>query len=231
MMAPASQAMKLLFDQAVSSPDHSVSAGRFDSGGRSLPAEMLPATLPYAGVSFTLGPANGFNAMIARGQTIQLPAGSFTRVYLLAAASEGDQRATFRVGTTPVDLTVQDWGGYIGQWDNRIWKSREEPVPPRQGMPAPAPGTPPRMRTVTEYAGLTPGFVKRTPVAWFSSHRHASDGSNDPYAFAYLYAYAIDVPAGATTLTLPINERIKILAVTVSDETTFARPAQPLYDK
>ncbi len=231
MMAPASQAVKLLFDQAVSSPDHSVSAGRFDSGGRSLPAEMLPATLPYAGVSFTLGPANGFNAMIARGQTIQLPAGSFTRVYLLAAASEGDQRATFRVGTTPVDLTVQDWGGYIGQWDNRIWKSREEPVPPRQGMPAPAPGTPPRMRTVTEYAGLTPGFVKRTPVAWFSSHRHASDGSNDPYAFAYLYAYAIDVPAGATTLTLPINERIKILAVTVSDETTFARPAQPLYDK
>jgi len=231
MMAPASQAVKLLFDQAVSSPDHSVSAGRFDSGGGSLPAEMLPATLPYAGVSFTLGPANGFNAMIARGQTIQLPAGSFTRVYLLAAASEGDQRATFRVGTTPVDLTVQDWGGYIGQWDNRIWKSREEPVPPRQGMPAPAPGTPPRMRTVTEYAGLTPGFVKRTPVAWFSSHRHASDGSNDPYAFAYLYAYAIDVPAGATTLTLPTNERIKILAVTVSDETTFARPARPLYDK
>lgn len=231
MMAPASQAVKLPFDQAVSSPDHSVSAGRFDSGGRSLPAEMLPATLPYAGVSFTLGPTNGFNAMIARGQTIQLPAGSFTRVYLLAAASEGDQRATFRVGTTPVDLTVQDWGGYIGQWDNRIWKSREEPAPPRQGMPAPAPGTPPRMRTVTEYAGLTPGFVKRTPVAWFSSHRHASDGSNDPYAFAYLYAYAIDVPAGATTLTLPINERIKILAATVSDETTFARPAQPLYDK
>ena len=231
MMAPASQAVKLLFDQAVSSPDHSVSAGRFDSGGRSLPAEMLPATLPYAGVSFTLGPTNGFNAMIARGQTIQLPAGSFTRVYLLAAASEGDQRATFRVGTTPVDLTVQDWGGYIGQWDNRIWKSREKPVPPRQGMPAPAPGTPPRMRTVTEYAGLTPGFVKRTPVAWFSSHRHASDGSNDPYAFAYLYAYAIDVPAGATTLTLPTNERIKILAATVSDETTFARPAQPLYDK
>jgi hypothetical protein len=226
---PASQPVKLTFDQAVASADRSVSGGRFDSGGRSLPAEMLPPTLPYSGITFVLGPASGLNAIAGRGQTIQLPAGAFTRVYLLAAA-DGDQKAAFRVGTTPVDLTIQDWGGYLGQWDNRIWKSHEEPVPPRQGQPTPAPGTPPRMRTVTEFAGLTPGFVKRTPVAWFASHRHASDGSNDPYAYSYLYAYAIDIPAGATTLTLPANERIKILAVTVSDETAVARPAAPLYD-
>ncbi|HEX7486571.1 MAG TPA: glycoside hydrolase family 38 C-terminal domain-containing protein [Vicinamibacterales bacterium] len=226
---PSHQAVKLTFDQAVASTDRSVSGGRFDSAGRSLPAEMLPATLPYAGITFALGPANRFNAIGARGQTIQLPAGTFTRVYLLAAA-DGDQMATFRVGATPIDLTIQDWSGYIGQWDNRIWKSREEPAPPRQGQPAPAPGTPPRMRTVTEYAGLTPGFVKRTPVAWFASHRHASDGSNDAYAYSYLYAYAIDIPAGATTLTLPMNERVKILAVTVSDEGAFARPAAALYD-
>ncbi len=73
---PASQAVKLAYDQPVASTDRSVSGGRFDSGGRSLPAEMLPASLPFAGVTFTLGPANGFNAMVARGQTIQLPAGA-----------------------------------------------------------------------------------------------------------------------------------------------------------
>jgi alpha-mannosidase len=227
---PSSQAVRLTYDQAVASTDRSVSGGRFDSSGRSLPAEMLPPSLPYAGIAFTLGPESTFNAVLARGQTIQLPAGTFTRVYLLAAASEGDQRATFRIGTTPVELTIQDWGGYVGQWDNRIWKTREEPAPPRQGQPAPAPGTPPRMRTVTEFAGLTPGFIKRAPVAWFASHRHASDGSNDAYAYSYLYAYAIDIPAGATTLTLPVNERIKILAMTVSDETQSVRPAAPLYD-
>jgi alpha-mannosidase len=227
---PVSQAVRLAFDQPVASADHSVSGGRFDSGGRSLPAEMLPTNLPFAGITFTLGPANGFNAVLGRGQTIQLPTGTFTRVYLLAAASEGDQRATFRLGTTPVELTIQDWSGYVGQWDNRIWKSHEEPAPPRQGQPAPPPGTPPRMRTVTEFAGLTPGFIKRTPVAWFASHRHASDGTNDAYAYSYLYAYAIDIPAGATTLTLPVNERIKILAMTVSNETAQARPAAPLYD-
>jgi alpha-mannosidase len=226
---PTFQAVILPFDQAVASRDHSVSEGRFDSGGRSLPAEMLPATLAYGGIAFTLGPPTGFNAVVARGQTIQVPSGSFTRLYLLAAA-DGDQRATFKLGPTPVVLTIQDWGGYIGQWDNRIWKSHEEPVPPRPGQPAPPPGTPPRMRTVEEFAGLTPGFIKRTPVAWFASHRHASDGSNDAYAYSYLYAYAIDIPAGATTLTLPMNERIKLLAVTVSNEGAPVLPAAPLYD-
>jgi alpha-mannosidase len=227
---PVSQALKLSFDQPVASTDRSVSGGRFDSSGRSLPAEMLPANLPYGGITFSLGPATAFNAMVARGQTIQLPAGNYTRVYLLAASDNGDQRASFRLGTTPVELTIQDWGGYVGLWDNRIWKSREEPAPPRQGQPAPPPGTPQRMRTVTEFAGLTPGFVKPASVAWFASHRHAADGSNDPYAYCYLYAYAIDIPAGATTLTLPTNERIKVLAVTVSDEATPARPVAPLYD-
>jgi alpha-mannosidase len=227
---PASQAVRLAYDQPVASTDRSVSGGRFDSSGRSLPAEMLPASLPYAGISFTLGPPSAFNAMVARGQTIQLPAGAFTRVYVLAASENGDQRATFRVGANPIDLTIQDWGGYVGQWDNRIWKSREEPAPPRQGQPAPPPGTPQRMRTVTEFAGLTPGFIKPASVAWFASHRHSADGSNDAYAYCYLYAYAIDIPAGATTLTLPTNERIKILAVTVSDEAAPARPAAPLVD-
>jgi alpha-mannosidase len=86
------------------------------------------------------------------------------------------------------------------------------------------------MRTVMDFAGLTPGYIKRAPVAWFASHRHATDGSNDPYAYAYLFAYTIDVPAGAKTLTLPTNERIRILAITVANEGPLVRPAQPLYD-
>ena len=208
--------MTLAFDQAVASVDRSVSGGRFDSGGRSLPAEMLPAALPYSGIAFTLGPAASRNAMVARGQTIQLPAGAFTRrppARRRRRATSGRRSGSARRRS---DLTIQDWGGYIGQWDNRAWRSREEPAPPRQGQPAPAPGTPPRMRTVTEFTGtLVRGYVKPAPVAWFASHRHASDGSNEPYSYSYLYAYTIDIPAGATTLTLPVNERIKVMAVTV----------------
>jgi alpha-mannosidase len=86
------------------------------------------------------------------------------------------------------------------------------------------------MRTMSEVTGMTPGFIKRAPVAWFASHRHGTDGTNEPYAYSYLFAYAIDLPAGARTLTLPDNDRIRILAVTVADEPGGVRPAHPLYD-
>ena len=228
--APVSRPVTLPYNQAVASRDGSVSGGRFDASGRSLPAEMLPAEITYGAIRFGLASPDTLNAVVPRGQTIALPAGTFTRLYVLAAASESDQRAILKIGETPAELTIQDWSGYIGQWDNRIWKAREEPIPPRAGAPAPPPGTPVRMRTVTEYAGLTPGFIKRTPVAWFSSHRHATDGSNDAYAYAYLYVYAIDVPAGAKTVTLPVSERVKILAMSVVNEGALTRPAQPLYD-
>jgi alpha-mannosidase len=131
------------------------------------------------------------------------------------------------VGSREVELTIQDWTGYIGQWDNRIWTTRQEPMPPRPGAPANAP---PRMRTVSEMTGLTPGFIKRAPVAWFASHRHGTDGTNEPYAYSYLFAYAIDLPGDARTLTLPDNDRIRILAVTVADEPNRVEPARPLYD-
>ena len=236
LVVPVSRPVTLPYNQAVASRDGSVSGGRFDSTGRSLPAEMLPAEITFGAIRFRLASPDKLNAVVPRGQTIDLPAGAITRVYLLAAASEGDQRAvlSFKIGGTAPNqlsmLTIQDWGGYVGQWDNRIWKAREEPVPLRQGAPVPPPGTPPRMRTVMDYAGLTPGFIKPIPVAWFSSHRHASDGSNDVYAYAYLYVYAIDVPAGAKSVTLPISERVKILAMSVVDEGAPTRPAQPLYD-
>jgi alpha-mannosidase len=86
------------------------------------------------------------------------------------------------------------------------------------------------MRTVSEYAGLTSGFIKRAPVAWFASHHHNADGTNAPYSYSYLYAYAIDLPAGAKTLTLPENGAIHILAITVADEAPSVWPARPLYD-
>jgi alpha-mannosidase len=232
--AVLSQPVKLSYDQSVATPDGRPGAGYFDSQGRALPAEMLPSQIIFAGIRFSLAPVGygKHNAVIPRGQTIALPAGNFKRLYLLAASAGGDVRATFRIGDNPVDLTIQDWSGYVGQWDNRIWKATEVPVPARQGAPAGAASQQPVTRTdpYGQMVGLTPGFIKPAPVAWFASHRHAPDGSNEPYAYSYLFAYAIDMPAGATTLTLPTNERIRILAITVSDEGAQMRPVQHLTD-
>lgn len=223
---PRVQTLALPFDQAVASPDGRVGFGRFDRAGRSLPAELFPRELTFGPIPFLLGPALGLNAVTARGQTLPLPSGEWNRLYVLAAA-EGDQTATFLVGDSPSELTVHDWSGYIGQWDNRRWTSKVDTVPPPPGSP---PGTAPRIRSVEEMAGLVPGFVKPAPVAWFASHRHATDGANEPYAYAYLFAYALDLPGGTRTVTLPWNERIRILAATVAWETGPVVAAHPLFD-
>jgi alpha-mannosidase len=222
-----SQPVKLAYDLAAASNDDTKSEGGFSSDGHALPAEMLPAELAFNGVRFNLAPAKTGtpNAVVAKGQTIPLPAGKFNRVYVLAASADGDQKATFRVGEKAVDATIQDWGGFIGQWDNRIWKSKEVPVPARAGAPA---GT--RIDPYGEMTGLKPGFIKRAEVAWFASHRHTADGANEPYAYSYLFAYPLDLPAGATTLTLPANEKIRILAISVAEEGATVKPVQPLYD-
>jgi alpha-mannosidase len=204
------------------------------SQGKALPAEMLPRELVFKGVRFNLAPTGHAkpNAVVPQGQTITLPSGKYNRVYLLAASVNGDQKATFGVGDRSVDLTIQEWTGFIGQWDNRIWRTTEEIIQPRPGAPAPPAGTPVRTRTnpYGEMLGLRPGFIKRADIAWFSSQRRAADGSAEPYAYSYLFAYGLDMPPGARTLTLPNNDRIRILAVTIADEPWVVTPVQPLYD-
>jgi alpha-mannosidase len=239
---PQSQSVTLNYDLSVASRLGRPADGSFDwnpnnqgaSQGKALPAEMLPRELVFKGVRFNLAPTGDANpnAVVPHGQTIALPSGKYNRVYLLAASANGDQKATFGVGDKSVDLTIQEWTGFIGQWDNRIWKTTEEIIQPRTGAPAPPAGTPVRTRTnpYGEMLGLRPGFIKRADIAWFSSQRRTADGSAEPYAYSYLFAYALDLPAGARTLTLPNNDRIRILAVTVADEPWVVTPAQPLYD-
>jgi len=191
---------------------------------------MLPREINFGGVQFKLAPADlgKPNAVNAHGQTIALPAGRYNRVYLLAAAN-GDQRGTFRIGEKAVDLAIQDWTGFVGQWDDRVWRTTETPIPLPAGAPA---GSPPRFRTNVygELVGIRPGFIKRADIAWFASHRHNTDGSPEAYAYSYLFAYPIDVPPGARTLTLPDNDRIRILAISVADDPATIWPAHPLYD-
>ncbi|HSY48603.1 MAG TPA: glycoside hydrolase family 38 C-terminal domain-containing protein [Thermoanaerobaculia bacterium] len=221
---PRSQPVSLPYDRVVSSRDGAKSSPGFDAAGRALPEEMLPRDLDYAGIRFHL--ADGPNAVVAHGQSIALPRGAAKRLYLLAAA-DGDQKAAFAIDGKSANMTIQDWSGYVGQWDNRIWAKKKETLPPRSDAP---PNAPPRERMATVFDGLTPGFIKRAPIAWYASHRHDSAGANEPYAYSYLFAYTIDLPPGARTLTLPENDKIRVLAATVSDERAGLIEAQPLYD-
>ena len=234
--ADTEKPVSLPYDLAVSSNDDTKTTGGFDGKGNAIPAEMLPASINFGPVTFQLAPAGTgkANALAAKGQTLQLPAGSFNRVYVLAASSDGDRKATFRAGDKDVDLTIEDWGGFVGQWDTRIWNlpARDWAISANRAVWPPANqangGAEPRYPE--DYVGLTPGYIKPADLAWYCSHHHTADGLNEPYQYSYLFAYAIDLPAGARTLTLPNNDKVKVLAVSVADEGPLVKAAQPLYD-
>jgi alpha-mannosidase len=239
---PNWQAIPLHYDLAAASNDGTKSVGGFDTAGNALPAELLPSEIAYSGIHFKLAPAatGKPDAVIARGQTIQLPAGKFNRVYFLAASADGDQQATFKLGDQGADLTIQNWGGYVGQWYDRSFTMEPRPIPPEPD----ASDTSERAQrirrriadlqknpeTLPHFASVTPGFIKRAPIAWFASHHHTPDGANVPYGYSYLFAYVLDLPPGARTITLPDNDKIRILAISVSNEPAQTHPAQPLYD-
>jgi len=235
-----SQAIALNFDRAVASNDDTKTVQGFDDKGNAMPAEMLPSELWFNAVEFKLAPAGTgkANAVTANGQTIQLPAGQFNRVYVLAASDDGDQKATFKAGDHAVDLTVEDWGGFIGQWDTRVWNepkrvwavSANHAVWPPPGAPAQGGGGRAGLRYPEDFVGMTPGYVKPADLAWYCSHHHTTDGLNEPYQYSYLFSYPIDLPVGAKTLTLPNNDKIRVLAISVADEGPIAKPARPLYD-
>ena len=236
LLQPRAQPITLPYDLAVANRDGERMRGGIDGEGYAIPAEMLPQTITYGGTAFSLGPNDKANALVARGQTLPVPRG-MSRLYVLAASVSGDQNVAFRVGNTSTNVTIQDWSGFIGQWDDRQWRASTSELKPR----TPPPDIPPdiaallqRSRTRSdpygEVAGITPGFIKRAPLAWFASHRHTPDGKNEAYAYSYLFAYTIDVPAGATTLTLPNNDNVRIMAITGSNERWSVKPAQPLYD-
>ena len=212
-----STAVVLKYDVSTASNDGQAAKGGFDGKGNALPAEMLPAEISFNDVTFKLAPAKTgtMNAMIAKGQKIALPAGNFNRVYVLAASADGDQKATFALGDKTSELNIQDWGGYIGQWDDRAWSGKDLSA---------------NNAKYGDMLGIEPGFIKRADVAWYSDHHHDAQGQNVTYSYAYLFGYGIDLPSGAKTISLPKNDKIRILAISVANESSSVKAAQPLYD-
>jgi len=222
-----SQKVALPYNLAAASKDGSPVEGGFDGRGNALPAEMLPGTIHFNGVDFWLAPPRigEANAVVTNGQTVTLPDGNYNRVYVLAASVDGDQNGVFKLGKQENSLKIEDWGGFIGQWDDRQWQAKEETVPARPGRPAHQ-----KMDDYAVMTGIQPGYIKRADLAWYCSHHHDAAGKNVAYSYSYLFAYPIDLPRGVRSITLPENNKIRILAMSVANENPEVTPAQPLYD-
>jgi alpha-mannosidase len=232
----------LQYELAVASNDDTkTEGGGFDGKGNAIPAEMLPKMVDYNGVEFNLASAKtgSPNAVVARGQTINLPAGGeHNRIYILAASSDGDRRAEFKLGGRAVELNIEDWGGFIGQWDTRLWKTppqRDWAISANHAVWPPADEQEREQRPVSprypeDYVGLQAGYVKPASIAWYASHHHTSAGLNEPYQYSYLFGYSIGVSENERTLVLPNDDKIRILAISLAEEDPGVKSAQPLYD-
>ncbi|MDE3057109.1 MAG: chitobiase/beta-hexosaminidase C-terminal domain-containing protein [Bacteroidota bacterium] len=217
--SPSSVPVALPYNLDAMSYDRNRTDGDFEAGN-TYPAEMLPDTVTSENIVFTLGPkADGAkNAVACEGQTIKLPKGKFNRLYFLAASSDTLQRGMFKAGRSALDIAVQAWSGFIGQWDNRVWDTMDSSERNYRwdGI---------------NYLGLTPGYVKPDDVGFFTQHRHLSNGKNDAYAYAYMFKYKIDLPKNAKEVELPSNDKIRIFAMTAAyNENDNTVPAQALFD-
>lgn len=186
--------------------------GNFDGHGRSLAGELIPDTLIYCDIPFVFGPKTPaeLNTVTCRGQVIELPKGTFNRLYLLAAAVDGPGEAAFNIDNHPVDILLQDYSDPIGQWNNRLADGILHETP----------------------EDIAPAYINRMPVAWYGSHRHTSECENDLYRFTYLFLVELDLPPDVHTLTLPSNDRIRVMAATLADSPyDDIEPVRPLNDE
>jgi alpha-mannosidase len=205
----------LQYDTAAASNDGTQSGSGFDGKGNAIPAEMLPSEIAFNDVQFHLAtPKTGVpDALTAKGQVIHIPGSHFNRLYILAASSDGDQKADFDVAGKRVQLNIQDWSGFIGQWNDREWSSKDT-----------------SNDDYGEMLGIKPSYIKRADLAWYCDHHHNAAGENIPYSYSYLFAYAVDLPPGAQSIKLPNNDNVRIMAMSAAEENPRVKPAQPLYD-
>ena len=207
--ALAQASVALPYNADVISFDENRGDGSF-ARGQSLPGELIPDVIQSEDIRFSIGKKDEGenNAVSCGGQVINLPNGKYTKLYVLAAAL-GDTEADFVIDGKARHLGIQQWTGFVGQFYNRIL-SRDE-------------------NSVVE---MEKPYTKRDNIAWYASHCHNEYPSkNEAYKYSYLYKYEITIPVGAKTLTLPDNNRIKILAVTVAaPKAENVKPLQPLYD-
>ena len=83
--------------------------------GISLPREILPEELSFAGVRYSFSD-NEKNCIVCDGSEIHVPDG-YRKLSLILTSLGGDKTVEFRIGNDKVKVTVPDCHEYLGHWD------------------------------------------------------------------------------------------------------------------
>lgn len=190
---PQNVPIQLPFNLEATSLHGAPRTGDFDGRGNTLPGELLTPEVLSGPVRFQLGPISpgALNALICRGQSLDLSEGSGDQLFLLAATIGGTVGARFGASDWTTRLAIR---GYADRLAPRANRTRLRLLPPK-------------------ISKLSP---QRADIAWLGTHRHDPQGNDEPYLFCYLFRYSLGLPPGARQITLPNDYRIRILAVTRS---------------
>jgi alpha-mannosidase len=208
---PVSAPVRLEYNLDAVTPNANMKDGDFDGKGTTFPAELFPESISSDGITFRLGSGEDGkkNALVCKGQVINLPKRDYDRLYILAAAINGDQSGAFSVGGREFELNIQQYNGFIGQWDSRVVNGEVQKEPEL----------------------FVPAYINKDKLAYVSTHLHKSDGTNIPYSFGYIFEYSLPFPLCAKRIKLPDNENIRIFALTVAkNQNIETEPLQELYD-
>jgi hypothetical protein len=150
-----------------------------DNGSAALSATLIGSSVNFGGVTFLTGPVGARNVVSAQGQTINLPAGNFRTLNILATAVKGNQaNQAFTVRYT--DGTSQTFTRSISDW-----------------------------YTPQRYAGES--------IALTMPYRSTSAGLRDNRPFnLYSYAFALNSSKTIRSISLPGNQNVEILGMTVA---------------
>jgi hypothetical protein len=171
-----------------------------DGVGYAFSANLLGAGLNVNGTQFNLGPANQANAVANPGKAINLPAGIYTTLQLLATGIEGNQ------ASQPLVVTYAD--GSLGNFTQSFsdWCS-----------------------ALNGNGCVSTGSNPGESVAVAMPYRDSAGGQDDRVFYLYHYSIALNQNVGVSSLTLPNNRDVVVLAATLTGPLTtgFSLSASP----
>lgn len=99
------------------SSDSFKSVAKMDKACNSYSAELMPPVIVHGGIEYRRGEPDVKNVLNCKESvTIDLPQGDYNKVYILAASSNGDRKATFDIDGRTYDETVPYYSGFRAQW-------------------------------------------------------------------------------------------------------------------
>ncbi len=194
-----------------------------EKGTAIFPREITPKKIEDSGIQFMMNIEEKLNAVKTEGQKIKIN-DDFNTLSLLAASDKGIN-AIFKWVDDKHQIIKEDVvyipkiTGFIGKWDTRIWKKQPKHYLDNKRD----------YLWLNECIGITPGYIRRERIAWYSTHTH-ENGEDLAYKYGYLYHISLDKPVKATGIMLP-SETVFITSATTHSPTCKIKSIQYLKDQ